>query len=662
MQLFNIDHLLHFTGEDRWLSTLLIQQGHRIDYCAAADAFTHAPETFSEFFNQRRRWGPSTVANIIDLLRTWKSAVKINDNLSSPYIFYQAAMLVSTILGPATVLLMMAGAYSVVFKTSIIQSHIFSLFPAVSYIFVCMYSKSETQLMVGAFLSAMYSIVMTVVLVGTVRTAIDGTITSPNVVFLIMLAFIFIVSALMHPEEFGCVMSGLLYFICIPASFLVLNIYFLCNLNVVSWGTREAPKKKTKDDLEREKREQEERKNKKSQKRGIIGWLGLRHIISEMGNMFKEIRSMIYESFKVNDNTQKKKTDQLLEELIVELRKDRLGDRGSQSSLDRHTVEPPSPAETEYHDQAVSVYVPPPTESSAALTGRIPLWLRKEDPLHPGWLSCPAVGDGPIVPLSAKENAFWLQMIKKYMHPLAEDQEHKDKIAADLKSLRNNVVFGFFMITALWVAFFLQLELLQDELREFLFVKIPRLDANQDPLTFQPFGLAFFAFFAVIILFQFVGMLVHRWGTILHMLSITELSLGQNFTEKDKVKDIILKVADLQKMRDIEYEPEPDYDEPLPDYDAENEDSGSSAASSVQCRSLPSYHTQEIPVGFNHGRVYPRRRDSQIFNGMGQPTGKTLQSVFEKRYRNVIGRGRVQEEPGSVMTYPNYPEPNLAHY
>ena len=34
------------TGEDRWLCTLLLQEGYRVEYCAASDALTYAPETF----------------------------------------------------------------------------------------------------------------------------------------------------------------------------------------------------------------------------------------------------------------------------------------------------------------------------------------------------------------------------------------------------------------------------------------------------------------------------------------------------------------------------------------------------------------------------------------------------------------------------------------
>ena len=33
-------------GEDRWLCTLLLQEGYRVEYCAASDALTYAPETF----------------------------------------------------------------------------------------------------------------------------------------------------------------------------------------------------------------------------------------------------------------------------------------------------------------------------------------------------------------------------------------------------------------------------------------------------------------------------------------------------------------------------------------------------------------------------------------------------------------------------------------
>ena len=53
---------------------------------------------FNEFFNQRRRWVPSTIANIFDLLRNYKATVKINENISVPYIGYQVMIVKLTIM------------------------------------------------------------------------------------------------------------------------------------------------------------------------------------------------------------------------------------------------------------------------------------------------------------------------------------------------------------------------------------------------------------------------------------------------------------------------------------------------------------------------------------------------------------------------------------
>lgn len=106
--LFNCSHL----GEDRWLCTLLLQQGWRVEYNAASDAYTNSPQEFKEFYNQRRRWGPSTLANTLDLLHSGAETVKRNTSISMIYILYQIFTVASSILGPASVTLMVAGKYS----------------------------------------------------------------------------------------------------------------------------------------------------------------------------------------------------------------------------------------------------------------------------------------------------------------------------------------------------------------------------------------------------------------------------------------------------------------------------------------------------------------------------------------------------------------------
>lgn len=46
------------TGEDRWLCTLLLQQGWRVEYNAASDAYTNAPRTSRSSITSGGAGGP----------------------------------------------------------------------------------------------------------------------------------------------------------------------------------------------------------------------------------------------------------------------------------------------------------------------------------------------------------------------------------------------------------------------------------------------------------------------------------------------------------------------------------------------------------------------------------------------------------------------------
>nr|KAG5687613.1 hypothetical protein BaRGS_023335 [Batillaria attramentaria] len=595
-------HYVQFDqGEDRWLSTLLLQQGYRIDYCAASDALTHAPETFSEFFNQRRRWGPSTLANQIDLIGHWRTSVRMNDNLSTIYMFYQSMMLVSALLGPATIILLMAGSFRVMFKVTVVESYVLTLLGPIIYLFLCIFTKPSVQLSAGAILSAVYALVMTIVLVGTVGTAVSGSITSPDVIFLSTVIFIFLVSALLHPQELYCFIPGIMYLILIPAGYLVLTIYFLTNLHVVSWGTRETQHPATQEAKKEHAHDAKKKKDSHKEeqpKGGLLGWFGMHTLVQELRQLFKQVHDMIFQSVK---RTTKKKTlsrtEQLLEELIVEMRRGRGEDTArivGTKSVDNDQAEEEELVQNvqntedvqdaqEDHELDSEPEINSASHSSIAddimagdlddgVQGSSPSLRLRTDNLHePAWLDTLICGEGPVTKLSERERMFWAQLIHKYLYPLPQDRGHVAKISSDLRTLRNNVVFGFFMVSALWVALTMQLEVLQNELQDFVFFQIPRFGGGPT-LKFQPLGLFFLATFGLILLTQFIGMFAHRWGTMLHTLSITQLGFGRREKEHKKVRDIIMRVTELQKLRNIELEPEPDYDEPLPDYDNEADD------------------------------------------------------------------------------------------
>ncbi|KAM6950004.1 chitin synthase 1 [Lycodopsis pacificus] len=237
------EYVQYDQGEDRWLCTLLLQQGWRVEYNAASDAYTNSPEEFKEFYNQRRRWGPSTLANTLDLLHSGEETVKRNSSISRLYIYYQMFTVGSSILGPASVTLMIAGAFQFVFKLAGTDSIIIASAPPVFYVIVCFVAKSNTQITIAAVMSILYAFLMTASFFSIIGDmVIQGTFLTPTGLFLVSMAIMYAVTAILHPEEWSMIIYGLMYFICIPSGYLLLTIYSLVNMHVVTWGTRETNK------------------------------------------------------------------------------------------------------------------------------------------------------------------------------------------------------------------------------------------------------------------------------------------------------------------------------------------------------------------------------------------------------------------------------------
>lgn len=79
-------------GEDRWLCTLLLQQGYRVEYCAASDALTYAPEGKICFvfkknvpsFVQHKKfsYAPKCKARILLRFQEFKRRFVLHQNIS----------------------------------------------------------------------------------------------------------------------------------------------------------------------------------------------------------------------------------------------------------------------------------------------------------------------------------------------------------------------------------------------------------------------------------------------------------------------------------------------------------------------------------------------------------------------------------------------------
>ena len=90
---------------------------------------------------------PSTMLNVIDLISDWSDVVSRNDDISSPYMFYQLFNLVGSVIGPGSIFLMLIGAFSLAFGLSSNTSMILNIILLGSFIAACCTLKSAQQIM-----------------------------------------------------------------------------------------------------------------------------------------------------------------------------------------------------------------------------------------------------------------------------------------------------------------------------------------------------------------------------------------------------------------------------------------------------------------------------------------------------------------------------------
>ncbi|XP_048864474.1 chitin synthase chs-2-like [Brienomyrus brachyistius] len=465
-----IHYLQYDQGEDRWLCTLLLQQGWRVEYNAASDSYTSAPQEFKEFYNQRRRWGPSTLANTLDLLNTASVTVQKNKSISKPYILYQIINTAASILGPATVCLMMAGCFTFVFNINVNVGLLLAILPAAIYLILCYKLKADTQITIAALMSIGYAFLVTAAILSIIgNLVINSTFMTPSGLFLIGITVIYFTTAVLHPQEFPLIIYGLLYFICIPSGYVLLPIYSMVNLNNVSWGTRE-----TASAAKPTPASTPVVKYKRSCR--CCCW---------------NIRFQVDEDVKV---------------VVIP------GDV-------------PTPMMTQLDEKEQQLFD-----------------NREKDSSEMCWISQLKEKSYDISLkediLDEEEAEFWRDLQERYLKPLDEDKGKQKKISTDLKDLRNKVTFVYFFCNALWLAatFFLQ------EIGSVVCIKLPRINSTgfivrDQYMYIDPIGLMFLFGFVSLIVIQFLAMLWHRIGTLMHYMAYNETASKERRAFKKSMQD-----------------------------------------------------------------------------------------------------------------------------
>ena len=241
-------------GEDRWLCTLLIQAGFRLEYSALSQDRTHCPETFEEFYKQRRRWIPSTIANLTLLIKDHSSITSNNDSITILFILYQFLIVFSSLISPTTVILIIVtGVKTLDHSINDVALTIVLGIISVLYGAICIYATEKTQIAIAKFLTVVFSVLMAVVISGILTDVVDDVIRRDknehshhfkfpvdiSTVYIGVFAATFIMAGILHFNEFFCLFHFLWYLLCLPSGYLFLLIYSVCNINNRSWGTRE---------------------------------------------------------------------------------------------------------------------------------------------------------------------------------------------------------------------------------------------------------------------------------------------------------------------------------------------------------------------------------------------------------------------------------------
>ena len=283
------EFLMKDMGEDRWLCTLLIKAGWRLEYCAISEDQTYCPTDFGEFFKQRRRWIPSTIANLAQLISEATSITRKNDSISILFILFQAVMVFSTAISPATVILVISSGLQSAYDLSLsVTLLIICLLILVSIFYgvVCVYGSPQTQIDMAKVLTFIFAMIMSVVVVGIFKEVVysiyggqeQHVLRPPNctnssdqeayddcikaaryieelarslyepefqipvgmpIIYIGAFAVTFSVAAILHLPEWYCLLHCVWYMLALPSGYLLLLIYSAANLDSQSWGTRE---------------------------------------------------------------------------------------------------------------------------------------------------------------------------------------------------------------------------------------------------------------------------------------------------------------------------------------------------------------------------------------------------------------------------------------
>ncbi|TKS70005.1 Hyaluronan synthase 3 [Collichthys lucidus] len=549
------EYVQYDQGEDRWLCTLLLQQGWRVEYNAASDAYTNSPQEFKEFYNQRKRWGPSTLANTLDLLHSGAETVKRNMSVSRLYILYQMFTVGSSILGPASVTLMIAGAFQFVFKLDGELSIIVASIPPVFYIILCFITKTNTQITIAAIMS---------ILGGAEVKKMNNVLCKRDCQ---LCCWDMKIEVSQETENL------MIQKITGQTAQLALLNSITTEETTQQADAKLEPQAKvdtTKQEVvfeKGDKKPETDKPERKSRKGKDVAYSDTSSSnqdymsdmsdddddfrIDEVEKMLEEppasdwvepvkdvfLKKLTYANMKRNLQEQiryslRNTDDDDVCEDLVQMLTDTLNREligvGPETILSKSQLESLQSALEQQARHTLK------TNHMERLLKRVRRAIDKT-------LTAPKVQK-----LDEAEDDFWNKLIDRYLEPITQTKEHKERISKELKSLRNKAVFLYFIINVLWVVATFFLQAIGSDI---ISIKIPKYYANgtlsDEPLKVEPLSLMFLLSFAVLLIIQFLAMLYHRIYTLIHVVSYRSTEKDYKPKEEDNDDEVGLTLENL---------------------------------------------------------------------------------------------------------------------
>ena len=221
-------------GEDRTLTTLLLQAGWCTTYVSSAVAKTEAPDTLEKIIRQRRRWINSTIVNMWSLLKTvrrWQAL---------PLIVSLAVELVSSFVLPTAVLMLFYQMGLTMGLNATITVAALVLW-AVALVVLSMTSATQGSMWMYEHSAIIGAFVVFLMLLFTIQNIAEMAHKYfMEVVVIFAWLGCVVVASFVHRQASSVVslIAPFCWFLMAPVMYVVIPIFAICNFDDVSWGTR----------------------------------------------------------------------------------------------------------------------------------------------------------------------------------------------------------------------------------------------------------------------------------------------------------------------------------------------------------------------------------------------------------------------------------------